>query len=176
MLKHLQDGYTINLPIDGNESDIHLFCPPAYNIRLTTPLGFNYDSRISGSIAAMIEACDLVNIHTLQHRGAPATHRQGSQQINFMCVSRSLIIHVEECGILPFNSMFSSNHIPLYVDFNISTIFGPPSIGTEKAALRDLQLDNPRLIDAYKSAFSNNWTMTTLNLESQNSSLQPLPC
>jgi hypothetical protein len=97
----------------------------------------------------MIEACDLVNIHRLQHGEAPATQKQGSQQIDFHFILCSLVIHVEECGILPFDSMFPSDHIPLYVDFNIATLFGHPVIGTEKEALRDLQLENPRLIEAY---------------------------
>jgi hypothetical protein len=45
-------------------------------------------------------------------------------------------------------------HIPLDVDvdFDMAFLFEYPAIGTEKAALRDLQLDNPRLIDAYESA------------------------
>jgi hypothetical protein len=86
----------------------------------------------------MMEDCDLVNMHTLQHGAAPATHKQGSQQIDFNILSRSLIIHVEECGILPFDSVFPIDHIPLYVDFNIATLFGHPAIGTKKAALRDL--------------------------------------
>jgi hypothetical protein len=54
--------------------------------------------------------------------------------------------------MLPFDSMFPSDPIPLYLHFNITTLFGHPSVGTEKAALRDLQLDNPHMIDAYKSA------------------------
>jgi hypothetical protein len=73
----------------------------------------------------MIEACDLVNTHTLQHGEASATHKKGSQQIDFNFLSRSLVIHVEDCGILPFDSMFPSDHIPLYVDFNIATLLTP---------------------------------------------------
>jgi hypothetical protein len=65
LLQYLNDGYTVNLEIDVNELDTHLYRPPTCNIHLTTPLGFNYDSRISGSIAEISEACDLVNIHTL---------------------------------------------------------------------------------------------------------------
>jgi hypothetical protein len=152
MLQHLQDGYTINLAIYGDESDTHLFRPPTYNSRLATPLGFNYDSRISVFIADIIEACDLVNVHTLQHGEAPATYKQGSEKNDFMFVSRSLVIYVEDCGILPFDAMYAIDHRPLYVDLNIAFLFGHPEIGTEKVALRDLQLDNPRLIYAYKSA------------------------
>jgi hypothetical protein len=39
MLRHLQDGYTINLGMEGNESDTHLFLLPTYNSHLTTLLG-----------------------------------------------------------------------------------------------------------------------------------------
>jgi hypothetical protein len=82
----------------------------------------------------------------------PATHKQGSRQIDFMIIFRRLIEHVKACGILPFDSIFASNHIPLYVDFNIITLFGHPAFSTERAALRYLQLDNPRLIYAYEEA------------------------
>jgi hypothetical protein len=44
MLQQINDGYTLNLAIDGKESDTHLCRPPIYNSRLTTLLGFNYDS------------------------------------------------------------------------------------------------------------------------------------
>jgi hypothetical protein len=103
MLQHLQDCYTVNLAMDGNESDAHLCQPPMYNILLTTPLGFNYDSRISGSIAAISESCNLVKIHTLRHGEAPETHKQGLQHIYFMFISRSLVKHVKGRGILPFD-------------------------------------------------------------------------
>jgi hypothetical protein len=63
-----------------------------------------------------------------------------------------LVEHVEACGILPFSKIFASDHRPLYVDFNVFTLFGHPDFGTEKAALRDLQLHNPRLIDAYEES------------------------
>jgi hypothetical protein len=46
--------------------------------------------------------------------------------------------------------MFLSDQRPLYVDFDVATLFGHPSIGTDKTALRDLQLNNPHLIDAYE--------------------------
>jgi hypothetical protein len=49
--------------------------------------------------------------------------------------------------------MFSSDHITLYVDFDVATLlFGHPFIITEKAALIYLQLDNPHTIYACKSA------------------------
>jgi hypothetical protein len=93
---------------------------------MTTPLVFNYNESISGAISDMLEACDLLNIHTLQHGEAPPTHKQESRQIDGMFISRCLVEHVEACGILPFDTLFSSDHIPLYVDFNVYTLFGYP--------------------------------------------------
>jgi hypothetical protein len=69
-----------------------------------------------------------------------------------MFISRRLVKHVEACGILPFDKIFASDHRTLYVDFNVFTLFGHPAFGTERAALSDLQLHNPRLIDAYKES------------------------
>jgi hypothetical protein len=87
MFQHIEQGFTINLAMDVNESDSHSFRAPRVANRIITPLGFNYDERISGSISYMLEACDLVNIHTLQHGEAPPTHKQGSRQIDFMFIS-----------------------------------------------------------------------------------------
>jgi hypothetical protein len=39
-----------------------------------------------------------------------------------------------------------SDHRPLYVDFDVASLFGHPIICTERAALWDLQLDNLWLI------------------------------
>jgi hypothetical protein len=73
--------------MDRNESDSHSFRTPAAPTNMTTPLGFNYVEIISGSIADMLEPCDLVNIHTLQHGEDPTTHKQGSRKIDFMFMS-----------------------------------------------------------------------------------------
>jgi hypothetical protein len=58
MIQHIEQGFTVNLAMDGNESENHLFRSPTVSNRITTPLGFNYDERISGSIADMLEAYD----------------------------------------------------------------------------------------------------------------------
>jgi hypothetical protein len=152
MLKHIEQGFTVNLSMDVNELNSHLCRTPTASTNITTPLGFNYDERISGSIADMIEACSLVKIYTLQHGEDPPTHKQGSRQIDLMFISRHLVEHIEACGIIPFNTLFASYHRPLYVDFNVFTLFGHPVFGTERAALRDLQPHNPRLSDAYEEA------------------------
>jgi hypothetical protein len=56
MLQHIEHGFTANLAMDGNESSSHSYRAPTVDSRITIPLGFNYDERISGSIADMLEA------------------------------------------------------------------------------------------------------------------------
>jgi hypothetical protein len=79
MLSYLQEWFTLDPAIGGNQSDSHTFRPQSYRSRLIYHLSFNYDNHINGSIAATLDTCDLVNIHTLQHGDAPTTHTQGSQ-------------------------------------------------------------------------------------------------
>jgi hypothetical protein len=56
MLQHIEQGFTVNITMDGSESGSHSFRAPTVANRINTPLGFNYDARISGSIAEMLEA------------------------------------------------------------------------------------------------------------------------
>jgi hypothetical protein len=88
MLQHIEQGFTINPAMDGNKSGTHSFQAPTVANRITTPLGFNYNKQISVSIADMLKACELVNIHTLQHGEAPPTHKHRSRQTDFMFISR----------------------------------------------------------------------------------------
>jgi hypothetical protein len=69
-----------------------------------------------------------------------------------MFVSRRLVEHVEAYGTPPFDSISASDHRPLFVYFNVFKLFGHRDFGTERAALIDLQLNNPRLIDAYEES------------------------
>jgi hypothetical protein len=69
-----------------------------------------------------------------------------------MFIYQRLIEHVKACDILSFDSIFASDQLPLYVDFNVIKLLGHAPFGTERAALRDLQVDNPRFINAYEEA------------------------
>jgi hypothetical protein len=92
MIQHIEKGFTVNLAMDGIQTVTH-----SEHQRNTMPLELNYDTWISGSIAGMLEACDLANIDTLQHGEDPPTHKQGSRKINFMFIFPRLVEHVEAC-------------------------------------------------------------------------------
>jgi hypothetical protein len=79
MLQHILKGFTVNLAMDGNESHSHSFRAPTAANRITTPLAFNYDERISVSISGMVEACDLYSISTLYNMARPHQSKNRDQ-------------------------------------------------------------------------------------------------
>jgi hypothetical protein len=147
-----QQGYFIFLLMDGKQNDSHVFQPQDIPNRVNTPLGFNYDKHIDGSIASLVEACNLVNIHKLKHGNVPATHIAGSDQIDFGYLSFVATEFVFRCGVLDFNSPFYNDHRPLFLDIDILRLLEYPIQGTVKFLERELKLDDPQLVEIYQSS------------------------
>jgi hypothetical protein len=78
-----QQGFLIFLIMDGNQDDLHIFQQQDIQTKVCNPIGFKYDINIDGSIATLIEACNLFNIHKLKHDDVPATHNAGYLKIDF---------------------------------------------------------------------------------------------
>jgi hypothetical protein len=110
--------------MDGNQNDSHLFQPQDIRNRVHTPLGFNYDTNIDGSIATLAKSCNLVNIHKLKHDNVPATLNAGSEQIDFIYISQAATVFAFHCGILDSNSPFYSVHRSLFLDIDILRLLG----------------------------------------------------
>jgi hypothetical protein len=64
--------------MDGTQDDLHVFREQEYDGKCDTHLGFRYDKSIDGSIASMVDSCDLVNIHIHKHFDTPPTQSSGS--------------------------------------------------------------------------------------------------
>ena len=82
-----QQGDFIFLLMDGNQNYQHVFLQQDIPNKTCTPLGFNYDKNIDGSIATLSLACNLVNVHKLRHGEVPPTHIDGSEQVDYAWVS-----------------------------------------------------------------------------------------
>jgi hypothetical protein len=87
-------------------------------------LGFHYDTSINGSIASMVDACDLVNIHKHKHVHTPPTQSFESTQIYFIFMSAASAEFILHCGILYFNNLFLSDRHPLYIDIDVLRLLG----------------------------------------------------
>ena len=59
-----------------------------------------------------------------QNKTLPSTYDRGNQCLDIIAVSENIEPRdILRCGILPFYSLGASNHCPLYVDFDIATLF-----------------------------------------------------
>jgi hypothetical protein len=147
-----QQGYFIFLLMDGNHNYSHIFQPQDIRNRTHTPLGFNYAKNIDGSIDTLAESCNLVNIHKIKHDNVPETHNAGYEQIEFIYILEASAEFTFHCGILDFNSLFYSDHHPLFLDIYILRLLGYPVQGTVKFIEHDLKLNDPRIVRVYQSS------------------------
>jgi hypothetical protein len=56
------------------------------------------------------------------------------------------------CGILDFNSLFYSDHHPLFLNIDILRLLGYPVQGNVKFLERDLKLNDNMLVEVYQSS------------------------
>jgi hypothetical protein len=138
--------------MDGHQNESHVFQPQYINNRVYTPLGFNYDKNIDGSVATLAESCNLVKIHKLKHDNVPATHNTRSEQIDFIYISQAAAEFAFRCGILDFNSLFYSDHRPLFLNIDNLRLLEYPVQGTVKFLEPDIRLNDPRLVEIYESS------------------------
>jgi hypothetical protein len=131
--------------MDGNQDNLHVFQQQEILTNMCTPLGFNYDKNIYGSIVTL--SCNLVNIHKLKHGDVPSMHNAGSFLIDFSFLSYGAIEFIHRCRFLDFNTLFSSDNRSLFLEVNILRLLGYPVQGTFKSLKRYHKLNDPRLVD-----------------------------
>jgi len=141
--------HDIILSIDANEAIYGL--PGTYNPLLYAPDRPTVGSGHDGSLATLIRTCSLVDLLLIQHpdQPPPPTYSRGSSHIDYILISGSLLPAVQRSGILPYDSVFISDHRPTYVDFDPSILFRDITSNIALASRRGLQVQDPRIISSY---------------------------
>jgi hypothetical protein len=141
--------HDIILSIDANEAIYGL--PGTYNPLLYAPDRPTVGSGHDGSLATLIRTCSLVDLLLIQHpdQPPPPTYSRGSSHIDYILISGSLLPAVQRSGILPYDSVFISDHCPTYVDFDPSILFRDITSNIALASRRGLQVQDPRIISSY---------------------------
>jgi hypothetical protein len=93
----------------------------------------------------------LVDAHSFTHptSTAPATHCNGSVQIDFVFVSPDLLPSIKATSILALHQGYTSDHRALIVDFDPKISFGSNMSEIEKQTRRKLISTNPRAMEKY---------------------------
>jgi hypothetical protein len=105
-----------------------------------------------GSLRTLAITCGLIDILSIQHSECPfpPTYNRGKKRIDYMLISASLREAVIRSGILPYNSIFSGDHRPCFLDLDADTLFGNSIHPLAPHCQQSLQLSDPRRVNKYK--------------------------
>jgi len=145
----VSEGHDIILCLDANENinnNTGSYTPLQYISNKPT-IGSGHD----GSLATLMCTCGLVDPLLLQHpdQTPPSTYSRSDNRIDYIVISSSLVPAVLRTGIMPYDSVFISDHRPTYVDFESSLLFQDDTNTIGASTRRGLQLQDPRLVEKY---------------------------
>jgi hypothetical protein len=150
-LEHLvSQGYSIILSLDSNEDitdTLPAFVPLTYKEGIH-PVHQNHN----GSLATLVTTCGLVDLLAVHHktRPFPPTYNRGSSTLDYIFVSTSILPAVQRSGILPYQSMFYSDHRPCFLDIDPRKMFKDQTVEMVPPCRRQLQLHDPVIVGTYK--------------------------
>jgi hypothetical protein len=113
-LEYLQsEGHQFILAMDANDTyDPDGTCPKH-------PLhpSLTVDSQHNGKLATLVSSCDLCLPLAHQHetRPFPASHIRGRNQIDYIFVSKTILLAVQRSGVLAHHSLTRGDHRPYYL-------------------------------------------------------------
>lgn len=112
------------------------------------------DKQHNSSLATLVMTCGLVDPLAYQHsmRRFPATYNRGKSRLDYILVSAQLLPAVQRSGILPFQSIFISDHRPCFIDLCAQQIFGNKTQDIAPQCQWQLQLRDLRVVEAYNGA------------------------
>jgi hypothetical protein len=144
-----RQDHSIILSLDSNE-DI------SETVGKSTPLDYKEGihpiaKTHNGSLASLMVSCGLVDPLRHQHaaRPFPATYNRGNSRLDYILVSASILPAVQRSGILPYNSIFYSNHWSCYLDIDSTLLFEDPTFDMQPRCRRQLQLHDPLIVQTY---------------------------
>jgi hypothetical protein len=151
LVKDLKDAnHEVLIFMDANENETHQFQAQTHDVNFVTKQGFHVDGSIDGLLHTFMRNYGLFNaIKEINERTTPTTHNRGSQQIDFiLATSRLFQDGIKHAGFL-YSSVLGSNHKGIYAELNTQALIGNARNHLQKPQFRKLQLDDPRISDAY---------------------------
>jgi hypothetical protein len=147
-LEHLQaEGHQYILAMDANDTyDLDGACPK-HPLPYRQP-SLTVDSQHNGKLATLVSSCDLCLPLAHQHetRPFPASHIHGRNQIDYIFVSKTILLAVQRSGVLAHHSLTRGDHRLYYLDFDPTLLFSDPAYNIEPAAIWKLRLHDSRVV------------------------------
>jgi hypothetical protein len=102
-------------------------------------------------MSKMADKCNLLDAHEYRHgiNETINTYRGGSTKIDHILVSVDIAPAITKCAVLPFDSVYASDHRPLYVSFNKTQIFQASLPAVAERPKRGIHSTKPKLVAKY---------------------------
>jgi hypothetical protein len=141
----LQGGDEVILFLDAQP-----YRPQDHDACFKTKGRFQVNGSIDGSLRSFMANCGLTNALTDIHsEQVPNTHVRGSKQIDFALVTDGIRPCIKAVGILD-ESILKSDHREIFLDLDLSLLFGTSLERLERPQFRKLKLDDPRISYSYR--------------------------
>jgi hypothetical protein len=107
--------------------------------------------KITSGIGKLAAKCKLVDAHEYVHgiNENIHTYKWGSSKIDHILVSADIAPAITKCGILPFDTIYESDHRALYVAFNSQQIFKASLPEVPDKPQRGLHSNKPKEVEKY---------------------------
>jgi len=142
-------GHAIILSLDSNEdiSEKEGSFHPLRYIEGKHPISKTHN----GSLATLATTCGLIDPLASHHkdRPFPATYNRGQSRLDYILVSSSILPSVQRSGILPYQSIFYSDHRACFLDIDSIQLFGDSTTSMAPPCRRQLQLQDPGIVEKY---------------------------
>jgi hypothetical protein len=142
------EGYSIILGIDANEqlTDDGQYKSLQYQLdKPIQPQGHNGSLSILSRIRGLVDPLTMLHPDSLRL----ATYSRGMKHIDYILISASLMTAVERAGILPYNTIFSCDHRPCFLDLNGPTMFNDITHSIAPPMYRGLNSYDLRIVKRY---------------------------
>jgi exonuclease III len=84
----------------------------------------NEASGFGTAVDRILYACNMADVHALDSKtDPPATYHRGSEKIDFILISASLVTAVRTASIMALHDGYLSDHRALLVDFDANSLF-----------------------------------------------------
>ena len=115
-------------------------------------------SKHRSGIRKLVTNCGLLDIHaTLFPHDNCASHRQGTEKIDFALGTPRVLECVLRAGILPFDDAFTSDHRTMFLDISIDDFFLGLSADPVNNKLRSFTTKNNKHTQTFRSKVSTEW-------------------
>jgi hypothetical protein len=145
------EGHEVVVFMDAKQNEARCYRTQTHDRKFKPDSGFNIDGTIDGSLKTFVQNTGLHNILNTKHgdENVPPSRCPEASVIDYVYVLEGLLEHVIGIGMLNFDAVFDSDHRTFFLDIDFESVVCTELDNMAAPQLRQLQLDDPRIVEGY---------------------------